>query len=205
VTEKGHNRPYVLGVTGNIACGKSAVLAMLRELGAETIDADRLYHELISPGFPLWRSLRDRYGDGIVADSGEIDRRALGTIVFSDPVALADLDRITHPAVIDAALHRINLSRARVVAIDAVKLVQSGMADLCDQVWLVECAPPVQLERLVQRTGLSEEEARRRIAAQPPLEPARAAADIVIDNSGPLDRTRQHVQRAWSWISILQS
>jgi dephospho-CoA kinase len=205
MTEKGHNRPYVIGVTGNIACGKSAVLAMLRELGAETIDADRLYHELISPGSPLWKALRDRYGDGIVADTGQIDRRALGSIVFSDPVALADLDRITHPAVIDAALHRINFSPARVVAIDAVKLVQSGMADLCDQVWLVECGSPVQLERLVHRNGLSEEEARRRIAAQPPLEPVRSVADVVIDNSGPLDKTRRQVQRAWSAISILQS
>jgi dephospho-CoA kinase len=205
MTEQGQNRPYVIGVTGNIACGKSAVLAMLRDLGAETFDADRLYHELISSGSPLWKALRNRYGDGILADTGEIDRRELGSIVFADPAALADLDRITHPAVIDAALHRIQISPASVVAIDAVKLVQSGMAALCDQVWLVECAPTVQLERLVLRGGLSEEEARRRIAAQPPLEPARAVAHIVIDNSGPLDQTRLQVQRAWSAIPILQS
>jgi dephospho-CoA kinase len=198
-------RPYVIGVTGNIACGKSLVLEMLRDLGADTVDADRLYHELIAPGLPLWSELRGRYGDTIVAANGEIDRRALGRIVFSDPDALADLDRITHPAVITAALERIHASKSDVVAVDAVKLVQSGMADFCDQVWLVECAPRIQLARLIDRNGLSEEEAASRIAAQPALDPARKRADLTIDNGGTIADTRRQVEEAWRELPILQS
>jgi dephospho-CoA kinase len=205
MAEQVRRHPFVIGVTGNIACGKSLVLDMLRDHGADTIDADHLYHELIAPGRPLWSALHSRFGDAIVASNGEIDRRALGRIVFSDPAALADLDRITHPAVIAAALERIRASRSDVVAVDAVKLVQSGMSDLCDRVWLVECAPQIQLARLIGRNGLSEEEARRRIAAQPSLDPVRRRADLTIDNSGTIAETRRQVVEAWRELPILQS
>jgi dephospho-CoA kinase len=198
-------RPFVIGVTGNIACGKSLVLDTLRDLGADTIDADRLYHELIAPGRPLWSALCSRFGDKIVASSGEIDRRALGEIVFSDPAALADLDRITHPAVIAAVIERIQASKSDVVAVDAVKLVQSGMSDLCDRVWLVECAPQIQLARLIGRNGLSEADALRRIAAQPSLDPVRTRADLAIDNSGTIADTQRQVTEAWRELPILQS
>lgn len=197
------SRPFVIGVTGKIACGKSLVLQMLRDLGAETIDADRLYHELISPGTPLWTALRSRFGDGIIGPDGEIDRRALGGIVFNDPVALADLDRITHPTVIAAAAERIRNSKATVIAIDAVKLVQSGMSELCDRVWLVDCDPTLQLSRLIERNGLSETEARRRIAAQPDFDAVRARADLTIDNSGEIEATRRQVEEAWRELPIL--
>lgn len=196
-------RPFVIGVTGNIACGKSTVLAMLRELGAETIDSDLLYHELIAPGRPLWSALRDRFGEGIVDAGGQIDRRALGAIVFSDPRALADLDAITHPAVIAAAVDLIEKTDARVVAIDAVKLVESGMDRVCDRVWLVECSPEVEIERLMLRTGFSREEALRRIRAQPELDGKRDKADLIIDNSGDIESTRQQVRAAWAGLPIL--
>ncbi|MCC6793066.1 MAG: dephospho-CoA kinase [Thermomicrobiales bacterium] len=198
-------RPFVIGVTGNIACGKSLVLGLLHDLGAETIDADRLYHGLIAPGTPLWRALRLRFGERIIAPSGEIDRRALGSIVFSDPAALADLDRITHPAVIAAVDDLIAASEADVVAVDAVKLVQSGMADRCDRVWLVECEPDYQLTRLMARNGLDEAEARRRIGSQPELAPVRERSDLIIDNSGDVAETRRQVERAWRELPILQS
>lgn len=197
------NRPFVIGVTGAIATGKSTVLAMLAELGADTIDADRLYHELIAPGTPLNTALADRFGAGIVAPDGTIDRRALGVIVFSDPTALQDLDRITHPAVISAARDRIASSAAAVVAIDAVKLVESGMDALCDRVWVVTCDDASQLARLQARNALSIDEARRRIAAQPPLEPKLARADLVIDNSGDRESTRAQVAVAWARLPIL--
>src|SRR3954466_8837197 len=93
-------RPFVIGVTGNIACGKSSVSRLLGELGATVIEADRVYHEPIQPGMPLQTALRDRFGEKIVAAEGQIARKALGTIVFSDPAALADLDRLTHPTVV---------------------------------------------------------------------------------------------------------
>jgi dephospho-CoA kinase len=205
VTTPSPGRPFVIGVTGNIACGKSLVLGMLRDLGAETIDADKLYHNLIEPGMPLWEALRARYGDEIIAPTGEIDRRALGSIVFADPAALSDLDRITHPAVMVATNQLIDASRSAVVAVDAVKLVQSGMAEGCDQVWLVECDPAYQYARLMARNGLSDADAGRRIAAQPTLDEVRARSDLVIDNSGDVAETRRQVVNAWRELPILHS
>lgn len=190
--------PLVIGVTGNIACGKSTVMEMLRELGASTIDADRVYHQLITPDSPLWRALVERFGPTILNEDRTIDRRELGRIVFSDREALADLDRITHPAVIDAVRSIIANSEQRVIAVDAVKLVESRMHELCDAVWLIVCDPDQQLQRLRQRAGVTEEEAIQRIQAQPPIGPKRQVADAVIDNSGSLDATRAQVRSAWN-------
>jgi dephospho-CoA kinase len=191
------DRPFVLGVTGNIACGKSAVLQMLADLGAEPIDADKVYHELIEPDRPLWRSLIRHFGDDILTQDRQIDRRKLGGLVFGDPAALAELERITHPAIRDAILHRIAESASPVVAIDAVKLIEGGFDQFCDQVWLVTCSPDEQRERLMRRNGLSPAEADQRIAAQPPLEPKIARADLIIDNSGRLESTLAQVSAAW--------
>lgn len=190
-------RPFLLGVTGNIACGKSTVMGRLRELGAETLDADRIYHELISPGQPLWNSLKEAFGTGIVAEDGSINRRALGQIVFSDPEKLNQLDRLTHPAVRQATKARIAASQKRVVAVDAVKLIESGSYVDYDRVWLVVCDPAVQVERLMERNGLTRADAKLRVNAQPPTEPKRRLVQAVIDNSGPLDATLREVDRLW--------
>jgi len=195
-------RPIVVGVTGNIACGKSTVMRCLGEYGAELIDADTVYHELIAPGRPLWKAVRARFGDGVVRDDGSIDRRALGGIVFSDPDALADLDRITHPAVIAAIRDRIAASTSPLLAVDAVKLIESGMAPLCDSVWLVTCDRAQQIERLVSRSGLPRSDAERWVDAQPPLEPKKESAHEVIDNSGSVGRTCEQVTAALSRLSI---
>src|SRR3954453_20639545 len=127
-------RPFVIGVTGRIACGKSSVLAQLGEKGAETIDADRVYHELIRPNMPLWHALREQFGRDIVGNDDEIDRRALGSIVFSDTNALRRLDEITHPAITEELIRRIAGTSADVIAVDAVKLVESGMDKYCDAI-----------------------------------------------------------------------
>lgn len=195
----------MIGITGNIACGKSTVLRMLAELGADTVDADRLYHELIAPGMPLAKAIGARFGEKAVDADGRIDRGALAKIVFADPGLLAELDALTHPPVAAAARERIGRSNSAVVALDAVKLIESGLHRDCDQVWLVECAPGVQRERLMARNGLSGEEAERRIAAQPPLEPKRAIAGLIIDNSGDPVRTRRQVEQAWSRLPLLSS
>jgi len=195
-------RSIVVGVTGNIACGKSTVMRCLGEYGAELIDADTVYHELIAPGRPLWKAVRARFGDGVVRDDGSIDRRALGGIVFSDPDALADLDRITHPAVIAAIRDRIVASSSPLLAVDAVKLIESGMAPLCDSVWLVTCDRAQQIERLVSRSGLPRSDAERWVDAQPPLEPKKESAHEVIDNSGSVGRTCEQVTAALSRLSI---
>lgn len=191
-------RPFVLGVTGDIACGKSTVMRLLAARGAATIDADAVYHDLIKPRLPLWRAIRERFGPGVVADDGTIDRAALGGIVFSDPAALAELDRLTHPAVTDELRRQIAASPADVVAIDAVKLVEAGFADECDQVWVVVCEPQQQIARLMRRNGLTREEAARRVAAQPPLAPKLDHAGVVIDNSGDLAATEAQVAVAWA-------
>lgn len=189
---------FVLGLTGNIASGKSTVSAMLSDLGATVIDSDLVYRELVAPGQPLLARLAERYGTGIIAPDGSLDRPALGRIVFSDPAALADLDRITHPAIIAEVDRRVGEIAAGVVVLDSVKLIESGHADRCDAVWVVVAPPTEQVTRLIKRNTLSEDEARRRVNAQPPLAEKLARADVVIDNSGTIEQTRQQVLRAWN-------
>ncbi len=194
---------YVLGLTGNIAVGKTTVLRKLAELGAHTIDADLVYRELIAPGTPLLAMLADRFGADILAADGSLDRTALGAIVFSDPDALRDLDHLTHPAVIAEIDRQVAEVSDGVVVIDAVKLIESGHADHCDEVWVVTTDTKTQVTRLMLRTILSEVEARRRVDAQPPVGPKLARADRVIDNSGTLDTTMAQVTAGWREIMFM--
>ena len=194
-------RPVVIGVTGNIACGKSAVSNRLAEFGAMVLDADRLYHELIQPGMPLQHALKTRFGPQIIAEDGQIDRRELGVIVFSDQEALADLDRITHPVVVAETHRRIETAESAVVVVDAVKLIESGISDRCDEVWLVLCRPDIQIERLMKRSSLDRADAERRIAAQPPLEAKIVLASRIFDNSGDLATLHHAVDSAWRDLS----
>jgi len=196
---------FILGVTGNIASGKSTVTGMLAELGATVIDSDLVYRELVAPGTPLLGRLASRFGNGIVADDGSLDRRALGAIVFSDPGALADLDRITHPAVIAEVDRRVVAIPDGVVVLDAIKLVESGHAERCDAIWVVVTDPEEQVTRLMKRNSLLVEEARRRVTAQPPMEAKLAQADLVIDNSGSRKETWDQVARAWRALPITAS
>lgn len=193
----------VIGVTGGIASGKSAVLAALAELGAETIDADVVYHELIEPGTDLNRRLRAEFGESIARPDGEIDRPALGAQVFADATKLARLDAVTHPAVIAEIEGRLADSSAAVVAIDAVKLFESGMDRLCDRVWLVTVDRERRIERLMARNDLTRAEAERRIDAQPDDPSKTARADAVIDNNGTPADARGAVRRLWDGLPIL--
>jgi dephospho-CoA kinase len=197
-------RPYLIGLTGNIACGKSTVLRRLAELGAETIDADHVVHALMEPGQPVWEAVREGFGPGVVTPDGRIDRRALAAIVFSDPAELARLEAMTHPAVrvrIMAQVAEAARRGVRAIVIDAIKLFEGGLADHCDVVWVVTCDPAQQLARLMARNGFDEAEARRRIAAQPPQSEKVARADLVIDNSGTPEATWEQVDRAWAPIA----
>lgn len=195
----------MLGVTGNIASGKSTVTGILAELGAEVIDSDLVYRDLVAPGQPLLLRLSERFGDGIIGPGGGLDRASLGRIVFSDPAALAELDRITHPPVIAEVNRRVKENSSGVVVLDAVKLIESGHAERCDTVWVVIAAPDVQVTRLMNRNKLTEEEARRRVAAQPPLAPKLDRADLVIDNNGTIKATREQVMRGWSALALPHS
>ena len=198
--------PVVVGITGGIAAGKSAVLAALADLGADVVDADAVYRDLVAPGQPLLARLRDHFGTGVVASDGSLDRRALGAIVFADPDKLAELDALTHPTVRAEVNRRVAASTAEVVAIEAIKLVESGQAEVCDEVWLVVADPAIQRARLIARNGVTPDEADRRLAAQAPADALRrSAAHHLIDNSGDPAALRAEVERRWSALRSRRS
>ncbi len=191
------HRPYLLGLTGNIACGKSLVLEELRRLGAATLDADAVVHQLLRRGEPTFDRVVAAFGEGILNSEGEIDRRALGAIVFRDPTALERLEKITHPAVLDFTWKWLAALNAEVAVVDAIKLFEAGIAGECDEVWAIACPREEQLRRLVENRHMTPEEAWTRILAQPPQEEKVARADVVIDNSGTPEETRARVGEAW--------
>jgi dephospho-CoA kinase len=194
-------RPYVIGLTGNIATGKSVVGSMLSKLGAAYVDADRLAHQVMARGMPAWKQIVATFGTQVLGADGEIDRAKLGPMVFSDPRALAQLEAIVHPDVIARTRDWIASAQAPVLVIEAIKLIESGMADqLCDAVWVVYAPREVQLRRLVGKRGLSCGDAVVRVDAQPTQESKIARADVVIDNGGSLDATALQVERAWAEI-----
>lgn len=193
-----HCRPVVIGLTGNIATGKSTVMAMLADLGAVVIDADRVAHEVMEPGQPAYEAIVQAFGDEIAPRGGPIDRQRLGQIVFSDPAALTRLESIVHPAVSKRLQALVAQSGAAVVVIEAIKLLEAGLASqFCDAVWVVTASRAQQIKRLMRDRGLSYDDAVLRIDAQPAQEEKVAQADVVIDNSGSLAATRIQVQKAW--------
>jgi dephospho-CoA kinase len=192
-----------VGLTGGIASGKSTVSRMLASLGAEIVDADAIAHRAIDPGTPAHAAIVARFGRGVVADDGTIDRRKLGALVFADEAERHALDAIVHPAVRAEAQRRFEDAAARgcpVAVLDAALLVESGFHRELDFLVVVRCAPGTQLARLVER-GLGEDEARARIAAQAPLEAKLAHADAVIDTDGTLDDTRRQVEALWEKLA----
>jgi dephospho-CoA kinase len=190
-----------IGITGPIGCGKSTVAGWLGELGATIIDADELAREVTAPGKPALDDVFDRFGDRYRRPDGSLDRAALGRLVFGDPAALAELEAIVHPAVrarIETAATAAEAGGASAIAIEAIKLVEGGLAETCDEVWLVTCDSERQLERLLAR-GSDEAEAAQRIAAQNnPARRLRPAATRVIDTSGNIDEARRRVHEAWT-------
>jgi dephospho-CoA kinase len=194
--------PYVIGLTGPIASGKSTIAQMLRQRSAEVIDADRVYRCLLAPGSTLWKRVVERFGPAIVGPDGDIDRAALADIVFTDPKALADLDRITHPAVIAEIRDRIAQTSSPLVVLEAVKLVQSGLASDVDALWFISADPETRLRRLMSRSGIDEEQARVRIAAAPSTVPKGVEVDTIIDTSGDLASTMSAVDNAWRALSV---
>ncbi len=195
---------YIIGLTGNIANGKSVVLKMLEDLGAKTIDADALVHQLMKKGTPAWQAIVEDFGPHILSAEGEIDRSRLGAIVFAQPAALRRLEEITHPAVMARTEELIRQAEEEVVVIEAIKLIESGMHRRCDALWVVTCSEEEQLARLMERRGLSEREARLRLAAQGAQEDKLALADVIIDNGHSLQETRRQVELEWAKIPIIR-
>jgi len=192
--------PYIIGLTGNIACGKSTVRGIIGEHGAVPLDADALVHDLYMPGDPVYRAVIAAFGADILGMDAEIDRRALGRKVFGDRAALAQLEGLTHPAVIERTWAWVARQTVPVVVVDAVKLIEAGIADGCDAVWVVTCPLQEERRRLMTRPGMTAVEADRRLAAQASEAEKVARADVVIDNGGTLDATHAQIDRAWSAI-----
>jgi dephospho-CoA kinase len=197
-------RTVRIGLTGPIGCGKSTVAAWLGELGAVVIDADRVARQVAAPGGPVLPQIAATFGEDLIDEDGSLDRAALGRIVFADPAALAALEAIVHPAVRPVILEEMAAAEhtgAAAVVVEAIKLVEGGLASLCDEVWLVACSPDVQLARAVARAvarGADPSEAEARIAAQSDLVARLApAATRILDTSGDLDATRALVADAF--------
>jgi dephospho-CoA kinase len=197
----------VIGLTGGIGAGKSTVGAMLIERGAVLLDGDQIVRELQQPGAPAFAPIVERFGRGVVAADGTLDRAAVAAIVFSDPAALADLNAITHPLVLAEMQRRVDehAGTDSVVVLDIPLLAEGGRERWnMDGVLVVDAPVEVAVERLVRRRGMAEEDARARIANQATREQRRALADVVIDNGGTPEQLEAEVDRAWRWIGDLQ-
>jgi dephospho-CoA kinase len=192
-------RSLRIGLTGPIGCGKSTVASWLAEDGAVVVDADEVAREVTAPGEPALAAIADRFGHELLRADGSLDRTALARIVFADEDRLGELESIVHPAVrprLLAAVEAAEDAGARLVAIEAIRLVEGGLATLCDEVWLVACDPGEQRARLAGR-GTHRADAERRIAAQDGLvDRLRPFATRVIDTSGSPADARDRVSAA---------
>jgi len=190
--------PFLLGLTGNIACGKSTVgQSLVERYGAEYIDADRVVHALYAPGTPETSAIASRFGQDLLQADGTIDRRRLGDLVMADRAALRDLEGILDPGVRQAIEDRFATSTAAVVVLDAIRLVEGGLHKRCDAVWVVVCDPELQLARLQSSRNFTREQASLRIAAQAPMEDRLRHATAVITNNGSLSDLEAEVDAAW--------
>lgn len=187
-----------VGLTGGIGSGKSTVSALLAQHGAVVIDYDLLAREVVEPGSPALAEIAARFGDDVIAADGTLDRPGLGTIVFGDPAALADLNGITHPAIRRLGEQReAEAGEHAIVVHDNPLLVEMGADALMDVVVVVDVPTEVQVERLAATRGMSEDEALARISAQASRQERTGAADLVIDNTGPQDELALIVGGVW--------
>ena len=188
----------LIGLTGGIGSGKSTVSRLLVERGAVLVDADLLAREVVEPGTPGLAAVVEAFGDRVLTPNGALDRAALAAIVFADPEARGRLDGIVHPLVRQRAAELVAAASADAVVVqDVPLLVETGQAASFDLVLVVEADPAIRVARLVQR-GLTEVDARARIAAQASDEQRRAVADVVLDNSGSLEHLAEQVDRFWA-------
>ncbi|HVH39802.1 MAG TPA: dephospho-CoA kinase [Gemmatimonadaceae bacterium] len=193
----------IVGLTGNIASGKSAVAAQLASLGALIIDADILAREAVEPGRPALAAIETRWGRGVLRRDGSLDRAALRRIVFADPAERAALDAIVHPAVARLRHAAVETARRRgepLVVCDIPLLFEAGLEGTVDRIVLVDAPAEVRRDRIVRDRGLSPEEADAMIAAQMPSEAKRARAHYVIDNDGALEELEARVDALWEWM-----
>ncbi|HLV75141.1 dephospho-CoA kinase [Actinomadura hallensis] len=191
-----------VGLTGGIGAGKSAVSALLAERGAVVIDADKIAREVVEPGTPGLAAVVAEFGEDVLLPSGGLDREKVGRIVFNDPDRLAALNAIVHPLVGERMQELMDAAPDdAVVVYDVPLLVENGLASMYDEVVVVDAPEEVQVERLVEHRGMTEEDARARMANQASREERRAVATHVIDNSGTLDDLKAQVDALWETLT----
>ena len=191
------NKKTIIGLTGNIATGKSVVRKIFEHLGAYTIDADSLTHRVMAKDGPAYEPIIDLFGKFVLTDQGQIDRTKLGKLVFSDPSALESLEQIIHPLVRQAADYLIKHATQDVIVIEAIKLQTSPLVSYCDTVWVTMSSEENQIKRLTEKRKMSVEDARQRIAAQSPQAEKAALADLKIKNDGTIEDVWKQVQAGW--------
>ncbi|MBK8139009.1 MAG: dephospho-CoA kinase [Chloroflexi bacterium] len=191
---------YIIGLTGNIAVGKSTVRQMLQHLGAYPIDADSLVHQAMQPGAPAYKPIIDTFGAFVLNPDKSINRTALGAIAFSNPVALQRLEAITHPVVRQAIMALVQRAKQRVIVVEAIKLLDGDLVKLVDETWVVNAKPETQYRRLLSKRNLTPDDAKKRILAQGPQAEKLKKANVVIENDGNVEETWKQVQKAWNNI-----
>ncbi|MDO4540370.1 MAG: dephospho-CoA kinase [Syntrophomonadaceae bacterium] len=191
----------IIGLTGGIASGKSTASQILRELGAAVIDTDKLAHRIMEPEQPAWHDIVEHFGPEVLNQDKTIDRAAMSAIVFRQPDRLELLNRITHPRVFEMLRQELAHQEAQrpdgPVFIEAAILFESGLDEMCDEVWVVWVDSDTQIKRLMERNGFDREEAARRIAAQMPLDEKARRAEVLIDNRGDLEQLRHRTEQAY--------
>ncbi len=189
----------VIGLTGSIGAGKSEVAAAFARLGAVVIDADHEGHQTYRKGSVGWRRIVELFTIAVLDDEGEIDRRALGSMVFNDPQALAWLNAAIHPLIRDrvkARLRELGDGGTEVAVVDAALLYQAGWDDMTEEVWQVITPTSMAIQRLVEQRGMQASEAERRIGSQS-FANSNARADVVIENAGTIEQLRDTTERLW--------
>ena len=188
---------YVIGLTGNIATGKSVVRKMLEHLGAYGIDADALGHRAIAKDAPGYQAVIDTFGKWILGPDGQIDRTKLARVVFLDPEALNQLEGIVHPLVRQAVDILIRRAHQKVIVIEAIKLLEGPLRQACDSIWVTYAQKEIQIGRLTQKRGMGSAVAHQRVNAQSSQLDKVIAANTVIHNEGTFENTWEQVTKAW--------
>lgn len=198
-----HQQKTIIGLTGNIATGKSTIMAMAAERGATIIDADKVGHGILSNA-RVKQTLRDTFGDTIFDENNVVIRPALGKIVFSDPAKLKQLEEITHPAIRQEIGQRIADATSTIVIVEAIKLLEGPLKDHANSIWVTTCSAETQIDRLIQFRNMSDADARQRVRAQSAQSAKVAQADVVFDTNGSLADTEHQFKLAWEKVTSNQ-
>ncbi|RKD23794.1 dephospho-CoA kinase [Ammoniphilus oxalaticus] len=197
----------IVGLTGSIACGKTTVANMFKEMGCPIVDADLVAREVVMPGERGLQLVSERFGADVLAEDGTLNRKALGKIIFDEPAARADLNAILHPLIrqrMQEKKEEALQSDSPFVIMDIPLLYENEHETTVDYVVVVYIPEHVQLDRLMQRDGFSAQEAKKRIASQMDIEEKRKRADYVIDNDGSLENTRRQVEKIFNQLSRIK-